>query len=161
MRLFTIALALLMMSCGARKVNIAKTTFKKDSVSETSIKLNVETITNKIDTTNIRTQIETDEMVLTPIDTSKPISINNVLYKNVVLSIKKTKSNSLYTNIKKESETKRMDSVATNKVAQKTALDARLKETDKKSDYSYVIWITILILILYLLWQSKRFLLRR
>jgi predicted RND superfamily exporter protein len=161
MKLYIVVIALLLVSCGARKVDIANIKIKKDSVSETTIKLVAETSIKKIDTTNINTQIEIDELILTPIDTSKPISVNNVLYKNVILSIKKTKSNILYTNIKKESEIKHIDSTATNKVSEETAVASSSKVIDKKQNYWVFILPILLLIILYLLWQNKTWLLKK
>jgi hypothetical protein len=161
MKLYIVVIALLLVSCGARKVDIANIKIKKDSVSETTIKLVAETSIKKIDTTNINTQVEIDELILTPIDTSKPISVNNVLYKNVILSIKKTKSNILYTNIKKESETKRIDSTATNKVSEEIAVASSSKIIDKKQNYWVFILPILLLIILYLLWQNKTWLLKK
>ena len=158
MKLYIVVIALLLMSCGARKVDIANIKIKKDSVSETTIELVAETSINKIDTTNINTQVEIDELILTPIDTSKPISVNNVLYKNVILSIKKTKSNILYTNIKKESETKRIDSTATNKVSEEIAVASSSKIIDKKEPIvsNIFLWIIGIVIIAFLVIVFKK-----
>jgi len=89
-------LFLLFASCSSRKVIVD--TIKKDSISETVVKTaTVEDI--KIETKN---DISIDEFTITPLDSLKDIVINGISYKNVVLTYKKTKDNTLY----KEEKTK-------------------------------------------------------
>lgn len=147
---------LILMSCGARKVNIEKLEVKKDSVATTEIKVITVETKQKTDSTNIVVVTDSSEITITPIDTCKEIIVEGKVYKNVVLKIKKTKTNSLYTNKKEESETKRIDSTATSKVIKKEVVDSKLKTIDKKADYSWIVWLLLLILILYLLWRNKR-----
>ena len=149
------------MSCGARKVAIEKSTVKKDSIATVEVKVATTETKEKTDSTNVVTTIDNNEITITPIDTCKEIMVDGKHYKNVVLKIKKIKTNSLYINKKKESETKHIDSTATSKVIKKEVVDSKLKTVDKKASYSWVIWLFLLILILYLLWQNKRRLLLR
>jgi len=152
---------LMLMSCGARKVAIEKSTVKKDSIATVEVKVITVENKEKMDSTNITTTIDDHEVTITPIDTCKEIIVDGKHYKNVILKIKKTKTNSLYINKKKESETKLIDSTATSKVIKKEVVDSKLKTIDKKANYFWVIWLFLLILILYLLWQNKRRLLLR
>lgn len=147
---------LILMSCGARKVNIEKLEVKKDSIATTEVKVITVETKEKTDSTNIAVVTDSSEITITPIDTCKEIIVEGKAYKNVILKIKKTKTNSLYTNNKKESETKRIDSTATSKVIKKEVVDSKLKTIDKKADYSWIMWLLLLILILYLLWRNKR-----
>lgn len=151
----------MLMSCGARKVAIEKSTVKKDSIATVEVKVITVENKEKMDSTNITTTIDDHEVTITPIDTCKEIIVDGKHYKNVILKIKKTKTNSLYINKKKESETKLIDSTATSKVIKKEVVDSKLKTIDKKANYFWVIWLFLLILILYLLWQNKRRLLLR
>lgn len=147
---------LILMSCGARKVNIEKLEVKKDSIATTEVKAIVDIKKETIDSTNIKTDTTQDEITVQPIDTCKEMVVEGKHYKNVVLKIKKIKTNSLYTNKKKESETKHIDSTATSKVIKKEVVDSKLKTIDKKANYCWIIWLLLLILILYLLWRNKR-----
>jgi ATP-dependent Zn protease len=147
---------LFLTSCASRKVVVDKTDIKKDSVSETTVTKNVTENKVKTDTTTVRRIESTDEITIIPIDSTKEIYVNNVPYKNVVLKIKKNKSNTLYTNSKKESNTKRIDSVATNKTQTKERIKGKTKFIDKAAIYTpWIFWI-ILILILYLLWRNRQ-----
>ena len=154
-KIIYLILILLLVSCSARKVDITKIDIKKDSIAET--KITVTTIENKTktDSTNIATTIDSSEITITPIDCSKTIIVDGKSYKNVVLKIKKSKTNSLYTNNKKESETKRNDSVATTKIQVKEQTTSKAKVIDKKANYWFLFYWLILILILYLLWRNK------
>ncbi len=143
-------------SCASRKVDINKTDIKKDSIVNTEVK--VITIENKIktDSTNIATNIDSSEITITPIDSSKVIVVDGKNYKNVVLKIKKTKANTLYINNKKESETKHKDSTATTKIEVKEQSTTKTKTIDKKANYWVLFYWLILILILYLLWRNRQ-----
>ena len=151
MKQLFILVSLVLISCGARKVDIQKTTVKKDSTATTEVK--VITIENKqkTDSTNIATTIDSSEITITPIDSSKAIVVDGKSYKNVVLKIKKNKANTLYVNNKKESETRRIDSVATVKVQETEDVLVSGKKIDKPANYSWIFWIFLLIIILYLI----------
>lgn len=142
-------------SCASRNVQIDKLNIKKDSTATTEVKVITVEAKQKTDSTNIITTIDNNEITITPIDTCKEIVVEGKVYKNVVLKIKKTKTNSLYTNNKKELETKRIDSAATSKVIKKEVVDSKLKTIDKKANYCWIIWLLLLILILYLLWRNR------
>lgn len=123
---------LILMSCGARKVNIEKVTVKKDSIATVEIKAITEIKKDITDSTNIKTDTTQDEIVIQPIDTCKEMVVEGKRYKNVVLKIRKTKTNSLYINKKKESETKHIDSTANSVVIKKESTDEKTKTIDKK-----------------------------
>lgn len=154
-------LTLTLISCGARKVDVTKSIVKKDSVVET--KVEVTTAIAKVinDSTNIKIEVSEDELTLTPIDTSKEMVVNGKRYKNAVLKHRKTKSNSLYTNNKTESETKRKDSVVSIKADVKSSTNIKTKHIDKSADYSWIIWILLIIIIIYTLWRNRLWIIRR
>jgi hypothetical protein len=147
-------------SCGSRKVQVDKLDIKKDSVVETKIAVTTIETKQKTDSTNIVTTIDNSEITITPIDTCKEIVVEGKVYKNVVLKIKKNKANTLYTNNKTESNNKRMDSVATIKVNKTEKVSGKNKTIDKKADYSWILWLLLLILILYQLWRNRLSLLK-
>jgi len=147
-------------SCGSRKVQVDKLDIKKDSVVETKIAVTTIETKQKTDSTNIVTTIDNSEITITPIDTCKEIVVEGKVYKNVVLKIKKNKANTLYTNNKTESNNKRMDSVATIKVNKTEKVSGKNKTIDKKADYSWILWLFLLILILYQLWRNRLSLLK-
>jgi hypothetical protein len=151
---------LLLMSCGARKVNIEKLEVKKDSVATTEVKAIVDIKKETIDSTNIKTDTTQDEITVQPIDTCKEMVVEGKHYKNVVLKIKKIKTNSLYTNKKKESETKHIDSTATVKVNKTEEVVVNNKKIDKSVNYWWILWLIILILTLYQLWRNRLSLLK-
>jgi len=135
------------MSCGARKVNIEKVTVKKDSVATIEVKAITEIKKDLTDSTNIKTDITQDEIVIQPLDTRKEMVVEGKRYKNVVLKIKKIKTNSLYTNNKKESETKRIDSTANSVVTKKESADGKTKTIDKKESITGNIIVYSLLLL--------------
>ena len=160
MKKLLLIICLILMSCGARKVVIEKSTVKKDSIATVEVKVVTTEIKQKTDSTNIATTIDDHEITITPIDTCKEIVVDGKIYKNVVLKIKKTKTNSLYTNNKKESETKRIDSAATIKVNKTEEVTVNNKKIDKPANYWWILWLIILILTLYQLWRNRLSLLK-
>ena len=160
MKKFILLFLIILTSCASRNVQIDKLNIKKDITATTEVKVITVEAKQKTDSTNIVTTTDSNEIIITPIDTCKEIIVEGKVYKNVILKIKKNKTNTLYTNNKKESETKRIDSAATSKVIKKEVVDSKLKTIDKKANYCWIIWLLLLILILYLLWRNRLSLLK-
>ena len=156
MKKVLLILLLILTSCGARKVDIERSSVKKDSIVETKVEVITLENKEKTDSTNINITTDSSEIVITPIDSSKTIIVDGKSYKNVVLRIKKSRVNTLYTNKKKESETKRKDSVVTIKAVKTEQSESKSKHIKKSANYSWIIWLLLLILILYILWRNKR-----
>lgn len=154
-----ILVSLVLLSCGARKVDIQKTTIKKDSTATTEVKVITTENKEKTDSTNIATTIDSSEITITPIDSCKEIIVDGKSYKNVILKIKKNKANTLYVNNKKESETKHIDSTSSVKVKETEDVLVSGKKIEKPANYSWIFWIFLLIIILYLLWRNRLLLL--
>jgi hypothetical protein len=148
-------------SCASRKVTTDRTEIKKDSVVETKVK--VITIENekKIDSTNIILVVDNNEFTITPIDTTKEIIVEGKRYKNVILTIKKNKTNVSYSNKNKESYTKSKDSTSTNKIVKKETVNTKQKKIDKKQNNWGFILLLLLLLTIYILWQNKQWLLKK
>jgi len=134
-------LFLLFASCSSRKVIVD--TIKKDSISETVVKIaTVEDI--KIETKN---DISIDEFTITPLDTCKDIVINGISYKNVVLRYKNTKDNTLYKEDKKVSKIEDKQ--------QNTKVQVKEKKKEIKKIFNPIGYL-IIIAIIILLWLNRR-----
>lgn len=88
-QIIILLLSLLFISCGSRKVVIDEV--KKDSLSQILIKIGTDSIAK----TETKNNVMTDEFTITPLDSSKNIVVNGISYKNVILSYKKTKDNTI------------------------------------------------------------------
>jgi hypothetical protein len=161
MKKLILLLLVLLTSCASRKVNISKLEIKKDSVVET--KAIVSTLETKevIDSTNITTEVNTDEICIEPLDSTKEIVVDGKIYKNVVLRIKKNKVNTIYRNNKKESNNRSVDSIGTSKTSVKENVVDKTKSIDKKANYWWLLWLLLLILALYLLWRNRLWILKK
>ena len=148
-------LLIVLVSCSSRKVLVDKTDIKKDSITETKVVVEKSETKDKKDSTSIFTNTDSSEITIIPIDTSKTIIVDGKSYKNVILNIKKNKSNTLYTNSKKESSAKTIDSAATSKTKVKEQEKTKVKFVDRKADYFGLFLWALLILILYVLWRNK------
>ena len=156
MKAIFILVSLILFSCGSRKVAIQE--IKKDSLKQIETKIVTEEI-KKIDTekeTNINTFVYSDEILLTPIDSSKEIIVDGKTYKNVVLSIKKTKSNILYNNKEKVSENALKHVKIDIKDKTLVKENIKVKNIDRKANYFIYLWFILGIIILYLIWRNKR-----
>ena len=150
-----------MSSCASRKVIVDKTDIKKDSIVETKVSLISQENEKKSDSTSIVITNENDELTITPIDTTKEIVVNGVSYKNVIINVKKNKTNVSYSNKNKTSYTKSKDSTSTSKVVKKEVSKTKEKKIDKKQNYWVLILPILLLIILYLLWQNRQWLLKK
>jgi hypothetical protein len=155
-KLIILLLAVILTSCGARKVDVSKVEIKKDSIVETKAEVATTEIKEVVDSTNVTTEINTDEVCIEPLDSTKEMVVDGKIYKNVVLKIKKNKVNTSYTNNKRESNIKHTDSVGTSKTSVKENIVAKTKNIDRKADYWSLLWLLLLILIMYLLWRNKQ-----
>ena len=101
MKQLLILLSAFLISCGARNVNKEET--KTDSISSTVAVVRTDSIVK--DSTSIKFDVETEEIVIEAVDTTKPIEITNskgkvTKYKNARLSKKKKKDNTIVVNEK-------------------------------------------------------------
>jgi hypothetical protein len=146
-------LALLLTSCGARKVAINNTEVKKDSTAITEVKVETETKVETEETTNVFVFEECEEIEITPIDTSKVMLVNGKTYKNVSIKAKKKKIGSSYTNTIKTSDVKTVDSIAKSVIVKKENTVVKTKDVDKKEAVSLNVlwWILIILLILFII----------
>jgi hypothetical protein len=128
-------------SCGTRKVVIDEV--KKDSLSQIYTKIETKEDI-KIETKN---DIITNEFIITPLDTCKDIVVNGITYKNVVLRHINTKDNSLHKEDIKVSKIE--DKQQTIKVKENTKVK-NIKKTSNPIGY------ILIIIIIYLIWQNRR-----
>lgn len=146
----------LFISCASRKVDVKITEVKKDSLVETKINLVETKVKDSISETNINKTVYFDEIIIKPLDSCKEFIVDGKAYKNVVLSYKKTKTNTLYNNKVKVSENTLKDLKIDNKVKTSSKENIKEKKIDKKANYFIYLWFILGIIILYLIWRSKR-----
>jgi hypothetical protein len=151
-----IILLILLTSCASRQVDVNKTNARKDSVSVTDVSLVVKENKEKKDSTNIKINTETDEITITPIDSSEGIIVEGKNYKNVIIKLKRNKTNTSYANSSKETINTLKDSIATNKTTTKEVIENKTKEVNRGTRYYLIFWLFLLILILYLLWRNRQ-----
>jgi len=151
-----IILLILLTSCASRQVDVNKTNARKDSVSVTDVSLVVKENKEKKDSTNIKINTETDEITITPIDSSEGIIVEGKNYKNVIIKLKRNKTNTSYANSSKETINTLKDSIATNKTTTKEVIENKAKEVNRGPRYYLIFWLFLLILILYLLWRNRQ-----
>jgi len=137
-------LLVLLASCSTRKVVIDEV--KKDSVSQISVKIATKEV---LDVKN-EADIVIDELVITPLDTCKDIVIDGKVYKNVVLTYKKTKDKSIYT------EKKIASKIEDKQQSTKTVEKIKKKQIERTS--FNILWIIIISFIV-VVWLNKHYLL--
>jgi hypothetical protein len=152
-----IVCCLILFSCASRKVNTQISEVKKDSLVETIVDTKIETKKDIDSQTNINTFIDSDEIIIKPLDSLKEIIVDGKTYKNVVLTIKKTKTNSLYNNKEKVSENALKQQKKSIKVQTKQVENKKSKVIDKKANYFIYFWFLLGLIILYLIYKYKRF----
>jgi preprotein translocase subunit SecF len=150
-----ILLSFLFISCGAKKVNKSEITEDKTTVEvvqqKDSIKQDVKT--------EIKYNVETCEVEVTPIDSTKEFTVNGKKYFNARIKIKKKKDNTLYTKKDKAVKTSHKQS----KTVTKELKQSKVKTIDKKEatnwQFKFAFWLLILLLLirLYLKFRDRLF----
>lgn len=143
--------SMFLISCGARKVN------KEEKVED---KTTVETVkqvdsTKEETKTEVKYDVETCEVEVVPIDSTKEFIVEGKKYFNARIKIKKKKDNTLYVKENKVSKTSQKQA---NKIIKETKKE-KIKAIDKKSVISWqfylIFWILILLLIIRLYQKFK------
>jgi hypothetical protein len=129
---------------------------KKDSVVDNDV--NVVTVENKekIDSTNIKVNIQDHEITITPIDNKEGIIVEGKHYKNVILKLKKSDYKTSYTNNSREHSYRAKDSTAIVKTTKTEVIKNNTKEVNRGTRYYLIFWLFVLILIMYILWRSRQ-----
>lgn len=135
-KIILIILIVFTTSCASRKVIVDKTDIKKDSVSKVDIKI----IEKDGTTVEIKNNVSIDEITIKPIDSTKSIIVDGKHYKNVVLTIKKTKDNSLRSETKTASKIEHKRQTVNTHVVKKE----KKKEIDKKANYFIYLWLLLI-----------------
>jgi len=151
-----ILVSLFLIGCASRKVDIKTKDIKKDSLVETKIDLTENKVKDSVSETNTKTIIDIDEIIIKPLDSLKEFIVEGKTYKNVVLSYKKTKSNTLSNNKIKLSENTLKHVKTDSKIKTSVKENIKEKQIDKKANYFVYLWFILGIIILYLIWRSKR-----
>lgn len=133
---------LFLFSCSAKKLtkSDSKTQTKIDS-SVTEQKHQINTIQNAITTID-----SSEEFEITPIDTSKPIIIGSVKYFNAKVRTVKNRKRTV------DSSKSTTNQSEVKQVSVKKNVKAKVseKKVDRKADYSYILWILLILVLLYL-----------
>ncbi|CAB5224083.1 hypothetical protein UFOVP387_30 [uncultured Caudovirales phage] len=156
MKQIFILVSLVLIGCASRKVDVKKIEVKKDSLVETKIDLTENKVKDSVVETNINKTVYFDEIIIKPIDSLKEFIVEGKTYKNVVLSYKKTKTNTLYNNKLKVSENTLKHVKTDSKVKTSSKENIKEKQIDKKANYFIYLWFILGIIIIYLIWRSKR-----
>ena len=154
--IYYIICSAVLFSCASRKVDIKVQEIKKDSLIETKIDLTENKVKDSTAETNINKIVYFDEIIIKPLDSCKEFIVEGKTYKNVVLSYKKTKTNSLYNNKIKVSENTLKHVKTDSKIKTSSKENIKQKQIDKKANYFIYLWFILGIIIIYVIWRSKR-----
>lgn len=141
-----ILVSLFLIGCASRKVDVDIK--KKDS---TTVQITKEITTKKTDSTSNNLVIdksESDELIITPIDSTKEIVVNGKKYFNAILKYKKVRNNT-YNNNKVKVSKIEDKAVKTNKrTTLKTKNKTKKIETNNTIIYTSLLLLFILLLII-------------
>ena len=167
--LTAILLAILLISCGSRKVNKQQLETKEETkteVKEVSKSLDsTKTETEEESSTKINFELSTKDFLFEPIDNTKPFFIGSQKYENVKVVNKE--SNSKYSEdinlLKKQTEYRflQLEKTIETLIEENNELKSSTKKVDKKESFSGLIWglclLILLLLIIYIVYkyQSK------
>jgi response regulator RpfG family c-di-GMP phosphodiesterase len=141
-----ILVSLVIVGCASRKVDVDIK--KKDS---TTVQITKEITTKKTDSTSnnvIIDKSETDELIITPIDSTKEIVVNGKKYFNAILKYKKVRNNTYNTNKVKVSKIEDKAVKTNNRTTLKTKNKTKKIETNNTIIYISLLLLFILLLII-------------
>jgi len=147
----------LLISCGSRKVTKSKIEEKKDSISIVVEKTAIKTSENTVENNNSKIDKTEDEFIIEPIDNTKEIIVNGKTYKNVKITHKKTKDNSLHINQKKVSKNALKQQLKHNKQTVSSSKVSNEKKIDKKESLTKYLYYIIIFIILYLIYKYRSY----
>jgi hypothetical protein len=148
LRYSLVFLFLILVSCGSRKVAIDKTDIVVKVDSTSTIKKDEVVVTQN----NISINTDTDEVEITPIDSTKPVVIGEQKYFNAKIRYKKTKVKMVDTT--KKSEVKK--EVQEVKVVKNKKEKVFKKQVDKKESFTVFWWWLLIILLIVLFFYTYR-----
>jgi hypothetical protein len=137
----------------SRKVLKTEETFKKDSIVETVKETVIDT--SKMTETKIEQtdSVSECEIIITPIDSLRPISVNGLIIKNGIISFKKKSANSKYQKTEKVSQNGLFKATEHTKAKSTTEKTKSEKKIDKKPAFNWWIFIIIILVVLYLVFR--------
>jgi hypothetical protein len=145
-KLIYILLAIVLVSCGARKSVVNKEDIKIDSITKVEEEVSQVSIKNEtlIDTTTI------EEIYYEPIDSSKSFIVNGKEFKNVKIKTRKTKKG--ISTAKKEETVLEAKKSTLNEVS--IDIETKDKETIRENGFPW--WIIIVIVVLLLVYTKYK-----
>ena len=145
--LLALSLIALLSSCGTRKVQ--KSNVKEEVKTEQAV-IEKKDIETKTETKTVIND-QSNEMEITPIDTSKVLIINGKTFKNAIVTIRKKKVNTTIA----EKATVKDNSVIDTRVKNSSKNATKVKNTERKSNpFTSLLWLLIPALI-YAVWKYK------
>jgi len=139
--------AIFFTSCGSRKVQKSET---KES-EKTEVKTEAKTETKVTDNTKIVDTSTSDEIEISPVSDTIPMVVNGITYKNAKIKRSKKKNNiSIVKDVKVQHNAQKsnLKIVKSNKVV-------KVKQTERKDSYWWLLWFLLLIPI-YILYKKYK-----
>lgn len=143
-------------SCGTRRVNKSEIKTEEKTVSQTSVVDNSKTTTLADTNTKVVDLTKTDEIEISPADTSKVMVVNGKTYRNAILKRKKVANNIVADKSEKVAQTEqkavKMDSNITIEKKSESKTKNLLREQFDWTKIIIVISIVVFLFILFFLW---------
>lgn len=140
-----VAMAFLLCSCGARKVNKSNTVSDEIQTIEITKADSSKTVTVTDVNTKIIDNSSSDEVTISPIDSTKEMVVEGKKYYNAKLSRKKAFNNKVVDNAIKVSETRQNDIKETSKAQIVKHVEAKVYHSERKSSFWWLLWLLLLI----------------
>lgn len=144
--LMVLLVPMLLLSCGARKVQKSQT--KQET--KTEITDNTKTETKTETKTDVIVINENDEITIEPIDTVKPMIINGKEYKNARIRHKKSSAKAIDKTIVNVVKNENKDV----QIKQEVKKEISIKNSERKASYYWLLWF-LLIIPIWWLWKNK------
>ena len=142
-RLTLITSILLLVSCGARKVDISKEVINTKIDSSVVVKVDGTYVKDN----NVFTEETVDEIEYKPLDSLKPMVIDGKSYTNTIIKSKKKKS----VKLDKTKAINKVSSVKKLNVKKEATKKVFIKKVDKKTNYWMYLWFLLPVIIIWII----------
>lgn len=137
----------LLFGCAARKAAVSKT--QTQTHVDSTVVEHRDSVA--IQQNAIIVKENTDEIEVTPLDTSKPVIIGSTRYFNAKVKVRKTQKQVVDST--KTTVVKSVDKQAS--VTKDVKTKTFEKKVDKKTNYMFYLWLIILLVALWLIWRFR------
>jgi len=157
LKIVAIIIAFTLTSCSSRKVQKSEIKVNETEQTQTAKIDTSKTVTKTETNTKVLDSSTTDEITIEPLDNTKEMVVDGKKYFNTVIKRKKSKSNKVVDKTETTAKTEQKAVIETDNSKKTKSIEIETKQTERKSNYWWLLWFLLLIPIYYFYRKYKWF----